>query len=495
MKFKYIIAALTGLGLVAGSSCSLQEDMESNSSPDNFYQTAAQCEAAVNICYHPLKNIYTYKMMLATECVTDLAMAFSGTQDAQLDISPAQPRHGADVWTQGYKGVMYCNAAIDGITNSPIADERKIPFLGEAKVMRAMYYYVLTSFFGDVPFYTCHVANEEIQYEVSHLPRMSAYETRKALIDELNDFLPQLAQERTSDATGNRAGAAMGWMLVAKMAMWNQEWDTAIAAIENLEEIYGDLDQYPLEDIMFRNKNTPESIFEVQHTYTPGGVNYSSNVAAICMPYPKTAGTAKYDGVVMEELGSTATAWQPMRPTAYFNGSLLYEGTKDLRDAITLVHTKYQDQAFNTKNGWCGPKFWCPGMSNTYDSNNYKVFRYADALLMKAECYYRLQDQSNAVEYINKTRRRAGLDDYSFRTWNRFFTELLEERGRELFGEFMRKFDLVRWGLWYERTSAFTGYTTVANNIRPCHEYYPIPDKEVVYSGYALDNKAYEAGL
>ena len=29
--------------------------------------------------------------------------------------------------------------------------------------------------------------------------------------------------------------------------------------------------------------------------------------------------------------------------------------------------------------------------------------------------------------------------------------------------------------------------------MRPCHEYYPIPDTEVVYSGYALDNDAYKA--
>ena len=494
MKLKYLFTTIAVAVSTVFSSCSLEEEVESFTQPETFYQTQSQCVAALNSCYIPLKSIYTYQMMLATESTTDLAWAASGTQDAQLDISPSQPRHGANVWTYGYRGVMYCNAAIAGITRSPLSEQEKTPLIAEGKIMRAFYYYVLTSFFGNVPFYTVDVATEEIQAEVAHLPRMSAVDTRNELIADLQEILPQIDQIRTSEVEGNRAGAAMGWMLIAKMAMWNKLWDTAIDAIEHLESIYGNLDQYPLEDIMFRNKNTPESIFEIQHTYTAGGVVYTSNVAAICMPYPKTTGSAIYAGVEMPELGVDATAWSPMRPSPYFYGSLLYQGIADKRDELTLVHTTYNGQTFSPNGQFFGPKFWCPGMSGTYDSNNYKVFRYADALLMKAECLcMKESDQTLAVEYLNKVKRRAGVDDYTFRNWTKLFQEIMDERARELFGEFQRKFDLVRWGVWYERTNAFTGYASVQNNMRPCHEYYPIPDTEVVYSGYALDNDAYKA--
>ena len=71
--------------------------------------------------------------------------------------------------------------------------------------------------------------------------------------------------------------------------------------------------------------------------------------------------------------------------------------------------------------------------------------------------------------------------------------EIQKERGRELIGDFQRKFDLVRWGIWYTQTYENTGSSSLKENIRPCHEYYPIPDTQVVYSGYALDNKAYDA--
>lgn len=82
---------------------------------------------------------------------------------------PAKPRHGETVWNNGYKGVMYCNAAINGIENSPLEENEKLPLLGEGKIMRAFYYYLLTSFFGDVPFYTEHVADVETQQKIGRL--------------------------------------------------------------------------------------------------------------------------------------------------------------------------------------------------------------------------------------------------------------------------------------------------------------------------------------
>ena len=83
MKTKYILLILTAW---LTASCSLQEDTEGFSTPGDFYKTKTQCQSAVNSCYIPLKNLYTYKMMIATEGVTDLMYIASGTQDAQLDV-------------------------------------------------------------------------------------------------------------------------------------------------------------------------------------------------------------------------------------------------------------------------------------------------------------------------------------------------------------------------------------------------------------------------
>ena len=142
------------LVLLATSACTLEEDTSGFSTPGTFYRDKSQCISGLNSCYIPLKSLYTYKMMLATESVTDLCYSSSATQDAQLDISPAKPRFGAEVWTNAYKGVMYCNTVIAGIERSPLEEDVRAPLLAEGKVLRAFYYWLLTSFFGDVPFYT-----------------------------------------------------------------------------------------------------------------------------------------------------------------------------------------------------------------------------------------------------------------------------------------------------------------------------------------------------
>lgn len=492
MKIKYILAGAILSGIVGATSCSLNEDLSAFSNPDTFYATKAQCEAGLNSVYIPLKTLYTSELMYVTEAVSDIAYWNGNNDNARCMMTPANPLYGKNAWTYGYLGVMRANAAIAGIEKSPISDEDKAQMLGEGKVMRAFYYYYLTCMFGNVPFYRDDVATREIQNKIAALPRMSAVETRNSLIEELQECVPQMKQIRTSAEENNRSGAAMGWMLIAKMAAWNQQWDTVIEAVEELEKIYGDLGQYPLDDVLFRNKNTPESIFEIQHTYVDGGLNYTSNLASSCTPTPRTAGTSMYSGVDIPELGDQATCYTVARPTSYVASNLLYEGSSDQRVGKWIVHGTYNGQRFVDQSPKFGPKFWCPYMKNGSDSNNYKVFRYADALLLKAEAYCMKEMKDESMRYLNMTKRRAGAEEYTaFRNYTRLMDEIVDERARELFGEFQRKFDLVRWGIWYDRTYNFNERTDVKNNIKPCHEYYPIPDTEVVYSRYVLDNDAY----
>ena len=115
MKNRFISFALAVAALSGIQSCSLQEDTSGISSPDNYFRKYSECQSVVNSCYIPIKSIYTYQYMLATECVTDIAYCPSGTLDASLDISPAVPRFGSTVWTQGYLGVQRCNFAVEGI--------------------------------------------------------------------------------------------------------------------------------------------------------------------------------------------------------------------------------------------------------------------------------------------------------------------------------------------------------------------------------------------
>lgn len=474
------------------SACSLKEKQSSFVNTDNYYQTESQITTGLNACYIPLRSIYTYTYLIATEGVTDLMRIASGTLDAQMDISPSQPRFGGTMWTQGYRGVMYSNSVIAAIERARISDVSKKKLLGEGVVLRAYYYWFLTSTFGDVPFYTEDVADVTVLERVAKLGRMPAVDTRNYLIDELLEHVPNMEQVRTHEVQGHRFGAAMGWMLIGKLAQWNKRWDVAINAMNKLEAIYGSLSQYPLEDIMLKNKNIPESIFEVQFTYSETGLKVQTNAACICMPTRSSSST--YDGVDIPELGSTATTWTALRPNNYFFQSLQRKDGADRRTALNLAW-EYNGIPFKSAASlpWLGPKFWNFNMVNTSDGNNQKVFRYADALLMQAENYMQIGDEVNSIRYLNMVRERAGTQPYVFKNRDALFDEIRKERGRELLGEYQRKYDLVRWGIWYQATYDYTDYASLKNNMLPCHEYYPIPDAEVVNSGHALDNAAYAA--
>ena len=519
---KKILAYIIPMCMALSSCDFLDENPESFVERGDFFKTEPQCLAAVNSTYNGLKNVFNYQYFTHLEGTTDIICAPGAisSDDAVMNITPANCNVSKNVWSNAYKGVRYCNYAIAGIEESPVEEQVRLKLLAEARTMRAFWYYILTSTFGDVPFYTEDVATEEIMNKIAKYGRMSAYETRKAMIEDLQscytyengeytgpleDIKTYEVYENSKGAQTGRVGWAVGMTLIGKMALWNaydknhpdqaEYWfQTAKDALLKVAKAYGPLDQYSLEDLKFKYKNTPERIFEIQHTYVSGQLSYISNVAASCMP-SYNSDTKKFDGVSIPELGTDFKSNITNRPTKYYYNEIMPKGGSDLRIDINMG-IRYNGQQFtNGKNTpWMGPKFWCPDMYQDRDSNNYPIFRYADVILMLAECCYGLQDETGFVDYINQVKGRAGLGDgYVFSgDWDSAHAELRKERACELFGEFQRKFDLVRWGIWYESVVANTDLPELAANVKPCHRYLPINDTQVAYSGNNLDNNEYK---
>ena len=316
-NFNQFILTLLAAGLFA--SCSLTEEPTSFVNRKSFYKNESQCIAALNSCYMPANAIYTANFMLVTEACTDIWYSSSTTVDACLDVTPAKPQYGKNVWTQGYKGVMYCNECVECISSADLADGVKMPLAAEARVMRAFYYYVLTCMFGDVPFYTTMVDTDQRLAEIRRLPRTPAHEIRQELYDDLErNALPWFTAEngrkcRASEAVDNRSGYALALMLMAKFAMWNEDWNGALVPLQALEELYGDFNEgnYPLAETQWRYKNPAESIFEIQHAWSLTGTQYNGNVAAIMMPTHN--GDGVFDGVPLKGYGTSMPGWSSLR--------------------------------------------------------------------------------------------------------------------------------------------------------------------------------------
>jgi hypothetical protein len=119
--------------------------------------------------------------------------------------------------------------------------------------------------------------------------------------------------------------------------------------------------------------------------------------------------------------------------------------------------------------------------NTAFASTDFPIFRYADALLMRAEALYRLNKKDDAVKDINLVRERA-FGDKSGNIEASGLTDkfLLDERGREFYYEAQRRTDLIRFGqfsngtyMWQWKGGTFNGSPTDKKfNI------FPIPNAE-----------------
>ena len=547
MKKTIAIALL----IFGAMSCSLKEKITSYTEGDKYYRSVEQIKTGLNACYSPLKLIYTNMgFWEMCECATDLMYLNIDNQiDAVCDIAPARPGAASLVWQRGYQGVSRTNNMIfytdRAVSEGYINENEAAPLYAEAAVLRSFYWYLLTSTFGDVPFYTERVT-EENRTKIVKLPRMSATEIRTFCIEELRKNLSAMPARRTYDSgTDYRVGRALGLMLGGRLCLWNKDWDGALEFFGQLETIYGDLSQYPLSDVPFSVKYSRESIWEVPNIYEANGLQIVGTLASWTTPLRAQNIVSDefaqediisdiYYGIGIPELGSHAMTYTSVRPTPFLCQNLLPYLSDDLRSGEYSNGAKTarggsgnlawrwlgydpddagrtgekQVMFFGSKNAdgtwarmnqsstpWLGNKFWCPDMRSTRDANNYKIFRYAGAVLGLAEANLMKGDVASSLHYLNMVRSRAGLSDLSLSdvggNADLLMEEIRRECAKELLGEYNRKFDLVRWGIWYERTRQYNTGSLISQNVRPCNRYWPIPADQVAASGGVLTNKEY----
>ena len=152
------------MGSVGCSKDFLDRDPYIGSSQGNFYQTAEDAEAATIACYAPLQVEISdgahFRWYFGDIVSDDADKGGSGDTDEpdllEFENFFGDPSSGIVLgeWKTAYKGITYCNIALENIPGIEMDEFTKLAYLGEAQFLRAYWYFNLVTTFGGVPLVT-----------------------------------------------------------------------------------------------------------------------------------------------------------------------------------------------------------------------------------------------------------------------------------------------------------------------------------------------------
>ena len=450
----------------------------------------------------------------------------------------AQNGYVSDFYSNVYYSIQVCNTAIaksssvTGLSES-VLNQR----LAEVRFLRAYYYYLLVEQFGDIA-----IVTDEITSAVTDFPKSSEKEVYEFIISELSEVASVLPTTQSSFGKATQ-GAAKHLLSLVYLTRgyksYGEQGDFQKAASLADEVINGG--QYQLlptfsEVFTPGNEKNKEIIFSVQYDANSLGGMYNGN-GQMCL-----FGFELWNKVMSGfESGNTTYGWKKNQfmPTQFLYS--LFNTDADSRyDAtfksefyatvaandiglkvgdLRLYFPKY-DQPFTeadslaimqqnpnaiiiTRNRWkqdiegVGGSGMCPMVWKFYDPNatwpsnntNYTgtrdifLFRLADTYLMAAEAYFKAGDTGKAAERINAVRQRAAnaghASDMTISSSDVDIDFILDERARELVGEYKRWMDLKRTGKLIERTLKYNNLAAKINRMDDHILVRPIPQSVI----------------
>lgn len=375
----------------------------------------------------------------------------------QNNVSPSGYSH---FWSNFYKYIYITNLAIQGITNSStLTPALKQQLLGEARFMRALYYFYLVNLYGDAPLALS--TDYTVNAVLSRSPQDKVW---AQIITDLKEAEQQLSAvyldgtilKTTTDRLRPTRWAAKA--LLARCYLYTHDW--ANAAIK-AGEVINNTTLYGLEDINTTFlKNNKEAIWQLQ----PVNSGYNTEDAKMYIIQP--AGPSGANPVYLSaQLLSSFEAGDNRRKK--WIGSVSANG-------VTYYYAyKYKSATFNAP-----------------ITEYHTVFRLAEQFLIRAEARTALNNLPEALDDVNAIRNRAGLAPLNLTTQDSILTAIYHERQVELFTEGgHRWFDLKRTKIVDDVMAGVAPAKGTTWNTN--WQLYPIPSDDILRDGNLIQNKGY----
>lgn len=398
----------------------------------------------------------------------------------------------ASSWSNVYSTIGLFNTIIDNSYRfENISEERKNFWVAQANFGKGLLYYYIARTWGDAPI----IENSET---IEPQEKKTAKEVIEEAIRCANKALILPEWEKQYDSNGKPITTKQYGSLgtVHTLLAYSYAWLAGV--IENKTEywekaeyhasqvIEGHVGNYALEptisqmlaNTLGHKRNSVETIFNIEirsidEKWTDGSVvNFSYRYpghAMINFPYI-TSDTSDLDNsyrgmkISVDDVKTLYSEKNDSRLKEYWYkiDELKYMAEKWEWDPINSDYTlvKYKkDVEFAFINKWRSP-ILSIGTGDESQSRpviamdgNRVVWRLADLILLRAEVRARL-NKTDALYDLNIIRNRAGLSNYNgSKDFEVLRKEIFRERERELYGEGMRRDDIVRNGYYRDELS------------------------------------------
>lgn len=502
----------------------------------NYIGGANESEGIQGTC----RGIYDYNTLTTDEAM--IPIRGGDWYDGGLWNAMYQHRWSADdqslydTWKYLYKVIVLANKSLDIISNKSalLSAAQQEEYRAEIRAIRAMFYYYAMDMFGRVPLVLSSAEQLHSSLFQGQTNRSSIFQF---VFQELQQVLPSLPDQH-SNKEGNYYGRITQPVvnfLLAKLALnaeiymyddWTQgyasrpkgsdihfsvpaadasshggdkelnAWETCIYYCDKLAEEGYVLESDDAFNFSTHNETSKENIFTIpmdkniytnqfhylfrSYHYTHGGVLGWGSENGTCATISTmkanhygeadedarckmnfVAGVVKVDGHELLMDNGKPLEYQPFEVAQNLTNSKFVKTAGARMAKYEVDRTSYMD--------------------GKLQSNDIVLFRYADALLMKAEA--KVRNGENGDEELNRIRARVGMP-YRKATLD----NILEERLLELVWEGWRRQDLIRFGKFtgaYDLRTPLqgesSGYTTV----------FPIPQKCIDLNSELVQNKGY----
>jgi hypothetical protein len=484
--------------LISAAGCAdfLDESDSSNFTVDNYFTKPEHAKSVINSIYQSLQPVMSSGFGGGPWMMVEFATGLADTELGQAQnslfvkdlVNNSDNGYGQTIWTSYYKGIANANIAIAKIPGITMDETEKQKLIGEAKYLRAYYYFNLVRIFGNIP----------LTLEPIDLTSEDLYATPADPEDIYNQIVLDLKDAEGSglpmrEISGRASLGAVKSLLssvyltMAGFPLQKGAEYYSMAAAKSKEVIdSGEFSLFSSYDDLHdpSQKNRGENIFMAQFAayilpsswqvsiipYNRGISNYSDETGGIF---------ANQDFVESYEAGDKRTAEKEFYYTSY---TLRDDRTQTLELGDYYIY-KHFDEVAQT--------------STTSSGMNWTILRFAEVLLIHAEAENEANGpNTEAYKSVNRVRERAELTPLNSLSKDSLREAIWREKFYELSYENKTWFDMVRIRKGFNvKTLKFEEYVghqfVYGPTLKERELLFPIPTAEIRNNKNLIQNQGY----